>query len=76
MAKKKVVKNVIQDAAKPGSSESDRLERIQANLAKGRELLKQMEKKRNGRPKVELSEEEQAWRWRHLMRHRSFLDDE
>lgn len=65
----------MSEEKKGRSSESDRLERIQANLAKGRELLKEMEKKRNGRPKVELSEEEQAWRWRHLMRHRQFLDD-
>jgi len=65
----------MSEEKKGRSSESDRLERIQANLAKGRELLKRMEKKRNGRPKVELSEEEQAWRWRHLMRHREFLDD-
>lgn len=65
----------MSEEKKGHSSESDRLERIQANLAKGRELLKEMEKKRNGRPKVELSEEEQAWRWRHLMRHRQFLDD-
>jgi hypothetical protein len=65
----------MSEEKKGRSSESDRLERIQANLAKGRELLKRMEKKRNGRPKVELPEEEQAWRWRHLMRHREFLDD-
>jgi hypothetical protein len=65
----------MSEEKKGRSSGSDRSERIQANLAKGRELLKRMEKKRNGRPKVELSEEEQAWRWRHLMRHREFLDD-
>ena len=65
----------MSEEKKGRSSESDRLERIQANLAKGRELLKRMEQKRNGRPKVELSEEDQAWRWRHLMRHREFLDD-
>ena len=58
------------------SSESDRLERIQANLAKGRELLKRMEKKRNGRPKVELSEDEREARWRHLIRSGKFLDED
>jgi hypothetical protein len=66
----------MSDEKKDRSSESDRLERIQANLAKGRELLKRMEKKRNGRPKVELSEDEQGARWRHLMRSGEFLDED
>lgn len=65
----------MSEEKKGRSSESDRSERVKAALAKAQEVLDRAEKKRNGRPKVELSEEEQAWRWRHLMRHRQFLDD-
>ena len=63
----------MKDDKKAHSSESDRQARVQASLARAREMLAKMDKK-YGKPKP-LSEEEQAWRWRHLMRHRQFLDD-
>ena len=63
----------MKDDKKALSSESDRQARIQANLARANETLARLEKK-YGKAKP-LSEEEQAWRWRHLMRHRQFLDD-
>jgi len=63
----------MKDDKKAHSSESDRQTRVQANLARANETLARLEKK-YGKAKP-LSEEEQAWRWRHLMRHRRFLDD-
>ena len=63
----------MKDEKKGHSSESDAQNRARASLAKARETLARIEQK-YGKGK-ELSEEEQAWRWRHLMRHRRFLDD-
>jgi hypothetical protein len=63
----------MSDGNKGHFSESDRENRVRAKLAKSKELLDRLDKK-YGKAKP-LSEDEQAWRWRHLMRHRRFLED-
>ena len=63
----------MKDDKKGHSSESDRLARVQANITKAKALLARLEKK-YGKAEPR-SEEEREWRWRQIMRHRSFLDD-
>lgn len=63
----------MSDEKKTHSSESDRESRVRANLAKAKELSDRLEKK-YGKTKPR-SEEENEWRWRQIIRHRSFLDD-
>jgi hypothetical protein len=70
MAKKKIVRVATNEGAKGYSSES-----AKQALAEHRQLMSELEKLRNGRPKIEMSEEEKEWRWRQLMRHGRFLDD-
>jgi|LauGreDrversion4_2_1035121.scaffolds.fasta_scaffold1473408_1 hypothetical protein len=64
----------MKDDKKSHSSESDRLARIQVNLAKAKELSARLEKKYGKVPPR--SEEENEWRWRQIMRHKRFLDEE
>ena len=59
---------------KDHASESDRLARIQANLAKAKELSARLEKKYG--KVAPRSEEENEWRWRQIMLHKGFLDEE
>jgi hypothetical protein len=74
MAKKKIAKNLVKRTAKARSSESLRQKRVQATISEYRELSAKLEKLRNGRPRVELSEEELEWRWRQIILHKGFLD--
>ena len=63
-------------AKQPASPESEREKRVEAAIKEARRLSAKLEKLRNGRPRVELSQEELDWRWHHLMRHKRFLDEE
>lgn len=63
-------------AKQPVSPESEREKRVKATIKEARRLSAKLEKLRNGRPRVELSQEELDWRWHHLMRHKRFLDEE
>jgi hypothetical protein len=59
----------------PASTESERQKRVAAAISKRKELSAQLEKLRNGRPRVELSEDELEARWRHLMQSGKFIDE-
>ena len=63
-------------AKQPVSPESEREKRVKAAIKEARRLSARLEKLRNGRPQVELSQEELDWRWHHLMRHKRFLDED
>jgi hypothetical protein len=65
----------MSDEKKGHSSESGNSRREQSGREMYRAMREELDRLRKGRPKVKLPEEEQAWRWRHLMRHRRFLDD-
>lgn len=56
--------------------ESEREKRVEAAIKESRRLSAKVKKLRNGRPRVELAQEELDWRWHHLMRHKRFLDEE
>ena len=71
MAKKKIARVPTKEGAKAPSSES-----AKQALAEHRQLMSELEKLRNGRPKVEMSEEDRAWRWRQIMLHKGFLGEE
>jgi hypothetical protein len=63
-------------AKQPVSPESEREKRVEAAIKESRRLSAKVEKLRNGRPRVELSQEELDWRWRHLIRHGRFMDED
>lgn len=63
-------------AKQPVSPESEREKRVKAAIKEARRLSAKLDKLRNGRPRVGLSQEELDWRWHHLMRHKRFLDEE
>jgi|LauGreDrversion4_2_1035121.scaffolds.fasta_scaffold3644447_1 hypothetical protein len=74
MAKKKIARVSTKQGAKDSSSESERQKRVRATIKEYRQLSAKLEKLRNGRPRVELSEEELEWRWRQIILHKGFLD--
>jgi hypothetical protein len=74
MAKKKIVRVSTNEGAKAPSSESERLARAQQALAQARALSARLEKKYGKIPPR--SEEENEWRWRQIMLHKGFLDEE
>jgi hypothetical protein len=74
MAKKKIARVPTKEGAKAPSSEADRLARAQEALAQARELSARLEKKYG--KVAPRSEEENEWRWRQIMLHKGFLDEE
>ena len=66
----------MKDEKKGHSYEFERQRQAEEAIQEYEAVAAKLEKLRNGRPRVELSEDELAARWRHLMQSGKFLDEE